>query len=209
MTSRQITITTKKAIITSEYTLVTQHGKYFPPQNLLNEYPQKDVTRILYRRFVRLKPFVSRRQMVRDTYVGYIRYKFRNEDYEKRRIASGLKFAEKSENLSQLSQRALATLEFVLKAISHVKKSDLDTSHGVEISMCRKILKNLLTIEHDKRLLIQHNPKFFYPVLRQEFSYFGNHALVKKPLHVVARLRDLREYDACLLKLNETLGTML
>ncbi|CAI4628320.1 CFF_collapsed_G0035660.mRNA.1.CDS.1 [Saccharomyces cerevisiae] len=89
MRKPSITITTAKAIITPDYTLIKSHSKYQLPsrfQKLDADSPERStVVKLFYRRFMRLKPFISNVKMVKDTYRDYVRYKFMKENYELKR----------------------------------------------------------------------------------------------------------------------------
>ncbi|SCU93449.1 LADA_0G03158g1_1 [Lachancea dasiensis] len=199
-----LTITTKNAIITSQKTLLLKHAKFFPPHNMINECAHDEVIRMCYRRFMRIKPLVSQRQMIQTTYVQYLRYKFRTEDYEEKLKASGITLPKTSFDDSSQVYRSLL---FCLKAVSTVKKGfSGEKDASAEIRRARNILKNILTVEFEKSALIAKNSGQNFTVLRKSFSYLR--PSVENAANV-SQFAPLRDFDRCLLALNITLGTRL
>ncbi|CUS22999.1 LAQU0S07e05028g1_1 [Lachancea quebecensis] len=204
MASRGITITTKKAIITSKSALILNHDKFLPPTNIINEYPHDDVLRMCYRRHMRLKPFISQRSMIQTTYVDYVRYKYKNEDYPKKCRTSGMGH---DLPVNSVLQQAELSLRFCLQAVMYVKKGVPDESSvSREIRLSRNMLKNILAIEHEKAKLIAQNPRQNYPILRETFSYISPTAHKSS---LLLRFNALREFDMCLIGFNMCMGTKL
>ncbi|SCV04226.1 LAME_0H16754g1_1 [Lachancea meyersii CBS 8951] len=204
MSLRGLTVTTKNAIVTSERALLLKHAKYIPPPNMINEYPNEDALRIFYRRFIRLKPLISQRQTVRTTYVHYLRYKFKSEDYAKKISMSAV-------TLPQVTHSTLEEVEnsllFCLKAVSYVKKRvPSEEIVSKDIRIAKNIVKNILTVEFEKAALIAKNPRQNHPILRISFSYLSPKAS-SSPLYL--RFSPFKEFDQCLILLNETLKTRL
>lgn len=204
MRSQSLKIVTQNAIINSEYTLFLKHSKYFAPENLINEYPREDVIKITYRRLIRLKPFVSQRKMVQDTYVEYLRYKYKSEDYKLKSSLCNIR-TEHTE-ASDLEQ-ATQSLQFILKAVSRIESGSCPSA--VDNTLCRKILKNLLTMEYYKQTLIRQSPTSNYQLLRKSFGYLAPSKDDKSDTHINSRYNSMGEYDRALVCLNEMLGTRL
>ncbi|SCU84839.1 LAFA_0D12310g1_1 [Lachancea sp. 'fantastica'] len=204
MSLRGSIITTKNAIVTSEKALLLNHGKYLPPVNLVNEYPEEDALRICYRRFVRLTPLVSQRQMVRTTYVHYLRYKFKSENYARKVSVSAVSLPSRQRNILDEVERSLL---FCVKAVSDVKKKvENEETTAKEIRIARSVLKNIMTMEFEKMELISKDPKQNHKKFRQSFSYLLPSSR-SSPLDL--RFSSFKHFDECLILLNETLGTRL
>lgn len=158
------TIETVNALINDNYALIRNVAKY-----MLNDkgLTNAEFLRASYRRFIRLRPFVSNRSMVKDTYTDYIRYKYRYEDYPKRMAMIGVQ-CDNQLNRSQVKN----SLSFVAKACSFI-----DESKGTKFevardnTMCRQILKNLLTVHYEKT---SHTNEKRTP-LRHIFQYSFEH----------------------------------
>ncbi|SCV02782.1 LANO_0G00210g1_1 [Lachancea nothofagi CBS 11611] len=119
MSAPGITATTRNAITTSHRTLLLNHHKYLPPNNMANEYPREDALKMCYRRLIRLKPLISQRDMVRMTYVQYLRYKFMTEDYSKKVSTSSISLSGLETDVVRQVENSLY---FCLKSASEVKK---------------------------------------------------------------------------------------
>ncbi|QLL32860.1 hypothetical protein HG536_0D03820 [Torulaspora globosa] len=200
------TICTRNALINGNYTLIKNNSKYLVPKEIAADYgslSDEILMRILYRRFMRLRPFVSCRKMVRDTYTDYLRYKFKVEDYDLKR---SLIFKESSN--ASVKEQVWNSLTFVTKAVTYlpetaVVKWDLARDN----TTCRQILKNILTMEYQKASEIgqaakrksKSNP---YSDLKLRFNHIRN-------CDSSASFRAFGEFDISLLYLNEMLRTRL
>ncbi|CCD24801.1 Irc19p NDAI_0D04880 [Naumovozyma dairenensis CBS 421] len=161
------TIVTKNAITNSIYSLIRDKTKYLlwtDVKQIINTYNnektkdkvKRDILKRLYRRFIRVNVFVSNTKMVKDTYKDYVRYKFIKEDYHlKESIISSLDNPKSiaSDSIPSEIETIVKSFEFVIKAISYIPE---DSSKGCtydiarDNTICRQILKNILTIEHEK-----------------------------------------------------------
>ena len=104
-------------------------------------------------------------------------------------------------------QQVVNSLNFCLEAVVYVKKgSPGEQAVAEEIRLSKNILKNILAIEYEKAKLIAHNPQQNYPILRKTFKYMAPDA---QKLGVLARFHALKEFDRCLIGLNEVIGTRL
>lgn len=196
------TIVTANAVINGEYTLIKNHTRYLMSKKVIGDESLHESTIItmFYRRFMRLRPFVSNRRMVRDTYTEYLRYKFKIENYElKRSIII-------NEPFHGLRQELWNTLVFVTKAVSYLpetkqRKWDLARDNTV----CRQILKNVLTMEFEKHsAIVKKNAQ--KDNLYGAFKLWFDH--IKNP-DASPAFRVLGEFDICLLFLNQMLHTRL
>ncbi|SCW01096.1 LAFE_0D04984g1_1 [Lachancea fermentati] len=207
MATRRLTVITENAIINSRHTLILNHQKFLLPVNFINEYPRKDVLKMSYRRFMRLKPFISQRLMVRNTYTEYLRYKYKRENYLEKRMATGIATGDlQSCDLKQV----VNSLRFVLKAVTHHELSTTKKpGHHHENDICRRILKNILTMEYEKQRLIHKDPAIYYQLFRKTYEYLQPFKNGDKVNPIFLKLFSIREFDRCLVCLNETLDTRL
>lgn len=185
---------TGKSIITQKYSLFLNTSRYIPHIDQLQCLNDKQYIKVIYRRFFRLKPFISQRLMVRETYRNYIRYKFRKEDYAFKRtlvINSPVNISERDQMIN--------TLTFVLKAVSFMEGENCPEM--VDNLFCRKILKNILTLEYYKERLEWRSPGNLAEI-RKNFKYLSS----KEP---ELKWTSLMHVDRLLIYLNETLGTRL
>ncbi|CCE63516.1 hypothetical protein TPHA_0F00290 [Tetrapisispora phaffii CBS 4417] len=224
--NKPLRIVTNNAITTAEHSLYLNPAKYLvPPELRLCVFAHDNgfLCKVYYRRFMRLKPFISNRAMVRDTYKEYIRYKFKQEKYARKRLLvlgndhDKLTFLTNDVNdNSHLLSRIHNTLTFIVKATSHISP-EIEDVEGLTVdnSYCRKILKNLLTIEYEKQSKISHSkdPSEMYDELRISFNYLQGDADSrvnnKSKSKMYSNSAVFREYDIFLVLLNETIGTML
>lgn len=181
-----------KSIVTGTKTLIKASSSFILSTGEVETLSHEALVRSYYRRFFRLRPFISSRKMVRDTYTEYLRYKFRAENYELKRT----KFLKENELQSYGHDETMKkSLEFVLKGVSTKALGTEDLS--VDQSICRKILKNLLTVEYHKERLMNRSPKY-YQFYRKEFSQLTDEKNV-----------SLKHFEENMIRLNETLGTRL
>lgn len=197
------TITTPKAVINGEYTLLKNHARYLPPKEDLDDgaLHESTVLRIYYRRFMRLRPFVSNRQMVRDTYTDYLRYKFKIENYELKR---SIIFSEPS--LTCLEDELRNSLMFVTKAVCYLPETKQKKwKLARDNTMCRQVLKNLLTMEFEKQSeILKKNSKVENPYAEFRLKY----SHIRNP-DATPAFKVIGEFDICLLYLNRMLSTRL
>ncbi|CAI4639054.1 ALI_HP2_G0034010.mRNA.1.CDS.1 [Saccharomyces cerevisiae] len=230
MRKPSITITTAKATITPDYTLIKSHSKYQLPsrfQKLDADSPERStVVKLFYRRFMRLKPFISNVKMVKDTYRDYVRYKFMKENYELKRYLvfnpDGLRSKINLELLSNTKccERILPvtemqrTLEFVLKSCSYLPETKVQKwDIARDNTYCRQILKNLLTMQYEKYRSILHRG-IGHDELDVKFSHLKTTSspltkLNKTEKKKIPLFKVFSDFDTTLIYLNETLGTRL
>ncbi|AAS53558.1 AFR187Cp [Eremothecium gossypii ATCC 10895] len=187
---------TSKAIITSNYTLLTDKTPYLLPV-CFNESCRAEQVRMLYRRFFRLRPLVAQRAMIKESYTNYIRVKF-SEDYAlKRRQA----LPQNTCPVLDAIEAGRRSLTFILKAVSEIEDADSNPELAYDNYICRKILKNVLTLEYQRERLEFKNPKR-KQILRQNYEYLD--AKYHDPKYT-----SLRNADVSIIHFNETLGTRL
>ncbi|CAI4045867.1 hypothetical protein N7582_003670 [Saccharomyces uvarum] len=226
-----VTITTAKAIINSEYTLIKSHSKYKLPvhfEKLDAGSPEgrTTVVKVFYRRFMRLKPFVSNVRMVRDTYSDYLRYKFTKEDYELKRYLvlnpKGLQSKTSPEPMGNTksgekvipTEEMQKTLEFILKSCSYLPETkDQKWDIARDNTFCRQILKNLLTMQYEKYRSAL-NRGVGHDDLDVKFSHLRTKVsppikLNKGDKKKIPVFKIFSDFDTTLVHLNESLGTRL
>ncbi|CAI1563008.1 hypothetical protein SEUBUCD646_0L00360 [Saccharomyces eubayanus] len=226
-----ITITTAKAIINSEYTLIKSHSKYKLPTHFekLDAGSTKGrttVVKIFYRRFVRLKPFVSNVKMVRQTYSDYLRYKFTKEDYELKRYLvfnpNGLQSKTSPEPMGNTKggekvmpmEEVQKTLQFILKSCSYLPETkEQKWSIARDNTYCRQILKNILTMQYEKYRSVL-NRGVGHDELDVKFSHLRTKSspptkLNKGDKKKIPVFKIFSDFDTTLVHLNESLGTRL
>ncbi|AMD21895.1 HFR040Wp [Eremothecium sinecaudum] len=188
-------VKTNKAIITSQYALYKNAGPYLLP-NDFNEIPQNLQIKILYRRFFRLRPFVSTKEMIQSSYTNYIRNKFRENYALKRKIALGI---DEPPSIDKDINSGVKTLAFVTKAVSLV---DTKNNNGIleDNAICHKLLKNILSVEYHRS--VQFKLPREYQILRISYEYLNSNF---KRLEY----KSLRNNDISIIQLNELLGTRL
>lgn len=192
-------IETKKALINSNQILIKCVSNYLVPYNFSRSANDTQLIFSYYRRLMRLRRYVSKRQMIQNTYVGYVKYKFKYEDYEKRRK---LVLPESKQLNVDWPQRLHNTYHFILHAASYVEPGDSTLEQ--DILMSRQILKNILTNEYSK---IEKDDK---PGSTDFLDYriaFKQH----DPEETSKNVKSLAigEFDKNVIYLNETLGTQL
>lgn len=200
------TIFTNKALSNGNYTLIKSHSKFLVPKEIGDRCAslQNEIwIKIIYRRFMRLRPFVSCRKMVRDTYTDYLRYKFKSEDYELKR---SLIF--KDTQKPSVKDQLWNSLKFVTKAVSYLPETDtVKWDLARDNTTCRQILKNLLTMEYQKNAEIHRASKGKKKLnLYSEYKLRFNH--IRNP-DSTPSFRAFGEFDRSLLYLNEMLQTRL
>lgn len=193
-------------MINGNYTLIKNHSRYLLPKEITDRYaslPDEILVKAMYRRFMRLRPFISCRKMVRDTYTDYMRYKFKVEDYDLKR---SLVFDEPSS--ADLKEQLWNSLKFVTKSVSYLPETPkVKRDLARDNTSCRQILKNLLTMEYEKQSQINRNIKTrgkSNPYLDLKLRF--NH--IREP-NASASSRSFAEFDINLLYLNEMLHTRL
>lgn len=197
-----VIIETKNAISTGSRVLVKNIDRLIVSKNSTTNCTDHAFITFYYRRFVRLRPFISQRQMIRDTYMNYIKYKFKYEDYEgKRCLALGESMTRQRINLKEQLGR---TYNFLFTAVSHIEEDNATLNK--DILMAKQIFKNILTVEYFKT---ESNEKAgnddyyqYRVVFRQlrESNTFNDNNNKDIPIG---------EFDKVVTYLNETLGTRL
>lgn len=218
-------IRTKNAIINDHYTLLKPQQKYFPlaltQYNPDIESDRQQYAKMVFRRLCRLKPLVSSRYMVKRTYIDYIRFKFRQEDYDiKRKRVLGESVVSDT-NLQRLV-RMQNSLIFVIKAVSYITETEVQKFDlARDNTVCRQILKNILTMEYQKHYFVNKYRGASRAIPFQSFyldySYIKKQGLTKKiEKKRSKRLKNEEEtfsvigqFDSQLILLNEMLMTIL
>lgn len=230
------TIETARAIIGSNIQLLKCNKKFTIPKSIceLNESNNYDVEeksflRMTYRRFMRLRPLISQRAMVRDTYVNYIRCKYR---YEPLYLKSLLVFSEPAGATSSLDimhdtnetdkcnlrLKIYASLQFVLQALSLEESSiSAQENHTKDILLAKQIFKNILTAEYEK-LKADSERKWQYRKNSNlinsdiiDYNIECNHLrkFTKLNREKENKYAAIKAFDECLTYLNKTLNTLL
>lgn len=194
-------IETKNAISTGTRVLVKNIDKFIVSDKCTKDFTDHALITFYYRRFTRLRPYISQRQMIRDTYMNYIKYKFKYEDYEKKRhLILGDKITSNQLNLKEQLSR---TYNFLFTAVSHIEKDNV--SINKDILMAKQIFKNILTVEYFKT---ENNEKVNnddYYQYRMAFRQLGK----KNTNNDNNKDTSIGEFDKVVTYLNETLGTRL
>lgn len=198
------TIITNNAIVNGQHTLIKSIQKYLLFET--EHHDSRSLIKAVYRRMFRLQSFISNRAMVRETYREYLRYKFRHEDYAtKRSIVVG------DTPSVPLEEELKNSLMFIIKSVCHLPESkEHKLSIARDNTICRQVLKNLLTVEYEKQSLIaKYKPPLKkgemtgpYQIYRTEFTHM-------RECNQSAQARVLGEYDICMIYMNETLHTRL
>lgn len=196
-------IVTKNAIIDGTYTLIKDHSKYFLPRDFLFDVSVDDsvVIRTVYRRFLRLSPLISQRKMVRETYIDYLRYKFKNENYALKRSI----LFEKSPQ-SSLRDDLGNSLTFFIKSTCYLPETKVRKYEMArDNTICRQIVKNIMTMEYQKQDQINKargKNNDVYSKLRTTFDH------IKSP-YSSPNFMVIGEFERYILYLNELLHTRL
>ncbi|SMN22949.1 similar to Saccharomyces cerevisiae YLL033W IRC19 Putative protein of unknown function [Maudiozyma saulgeensis] len=192
-------IETKSAISTGNRLFIKNIARFLLPHPDLNACNDIQYILIHYRRFVRLKKFISQRQMIQNTYIDYIKYKFKYENYEKRR---SLVLGKDADSQIDWKTQIAQTYNFIMTAVSHVEGQTTDIDR--DILMSKQILKNILTLEYFK---IENNEKVsnsdFYDY-RVRFKQLEDNEDQRQTRDI-----DFGEFDKIVMYLNETIGTRL
>ena len=148
---------------------------------------------------MRLKPFISRRAMIKDTYVEYLRYKFKYEDYPlKRALVMGYKSSYNNNNNLKIT---VNTLAFFVRAYCQIGKTE-DTN-GL---MARRIIKNLLSVQFS--IFDNNKTSTLFNDLKMEFKHLQQTRKSKDKVNY-CKWEDLKQFDKCLVYLNKSLGIQL
>lgn len=230
------TIETARAIIRSDVQLLKCHQKFMipkaicePSENTYYDVDEKCFLRMTYRRFMRLRPLVSQRAMVRDTYANYIRCKYRYEPlYLKSQLilckdtnatsSVDMKYDTKDTDKFNLRLKIYTTLQFILQAVTfeecNVSKED---NYSKDILLAKQILKNILTVEYEKLKgdlergwkYRKNNTVTNSDVI--DYNIECNHLRKWPKLNKEKenKYAAIRAFDECLTYLNKTLNTLL
>ena len=236
-------IETAGAIVNQNFTLIKNHAKYLVPDTALSRYLQSkghdtEFLKLLYRRFIRLAPFVSNLRVARETYIDYVKYKFKYEDYElKRRLVLGegsrIRPVAGCGSCDHWKFEALNTLDFIIRAVSYVEGEGRNRNRreADESRIARLILRNLLTVEYDKfngqvspssrdtafyeyRIALDHFKVGGIPIssLKRGENSTGNgtkERKTKKKVTDFVRYKAISSFARCMVYLNESLNTRL
>ena len=162
--------------------------------------------------------------MVRDTYMDYIRYKFIKEDYSLKRS-----LVLKDEGGDTLHPQyplksTLKTLDFVTKAVSFIpERKGMKLCIARDNTICRQIMKNLLTIEYFKEEVsrwqktkrettayIDYRLKFNHlKIFDCENDESSKKECKKTKDKRLIKLRVIGEFDRNIIFMNDMLGTRL
>lgn len=193
-------IETKNAIATGNSLLVKGVHKFLLPRAILNDNSDRELVLLLYRRFMRLKGFVSQRQMIQTTYVNYVKYKFKYEDYDKKR---SLVMKEPPMLTHDWKVQAFRTYNLIALAISHVENNTIEQKQDIVVA--KQILKNILTMEYFKVERNEKEGNTDYHDHRIAFTQLTGENTHPKN----AKLATIAEFEKVLIMLNETLGIRL
>lgn len=209
-------IETAKAIIKDDVQILKHIKKYTLPKSNLD--PTSTINhatyvKMTYRRFVRLRPLVSKREMVRETYSSYIRCKYKYEPV-------GLKMSlvcpgEPSLSQIELREQIYNSLQFILRAVTYNDPMFSDVIKA-DITFAKQILKNVLTVEYEK-LKDDSEKKWQYKENKFansnviDFNIEYNHLNTSSKLSKEKenKYAAIRSFDECLMYLNKTLNTNL
>lgn len=194
-----IVIETKNAIINSNQTLTKNIANFLLPYSLTRKVADRGVIFAYYRRFMRLRRYISQREMIQNTYVGYVKYKFKYEDYEKRR---DLVLSNPKPLGNDWKQRLQNTYHFTLNAASYIEQED--SSLASDILIARQIMKNVLTHEYSKIEKDQKLGSTEYYDYRIAFKQHDPESVSKN-----VKVQAIGEFDKNVVYLNEILGTQL
>lgn len=217
MTNVGLTIETGKAIITSRWNLIKDQAKY---RQLLqvndNESCTAFLVRAYYRRFSRLRPFISGFAANKRVYMDYLRFKFKQEDYNKKRnLCYKLAIDDVELRSSELSR----SLEFVRMALAYYgNPHEFDCELNREAVTCKQVLNNILEMEKQKGFEGDRKHPFAreYRIHFKHLEMLETNEIDKSLLknknsifRYPAKVKALAEYERCLVLLNDTLGTRL
>ncbi|CCH58637.1 hypothetical protein TBLA_0A08480 [Henningerozyma blattae CBS 6284] len=215
-------IKTKNAIINDEYTFIKPHSKYFPLQisTYIGTDKQSNDSKFLlmiFRRLCRLKPFISDRKMVKDTYSQYIHYKFTKENYQLKRSKVLPQQQCRNPDSQYLPYESIYnSLTFVLKAVSaQPEGKDKNLELARDNLMCKQILKNLLSIEFDKHTVVKQCRGVSRSVPYQSLYSNYDYLVLDKAKYNKKLSRDtftnsvIGIFDRNLILLNEMIDTRL
>ncbi|ODV98050.1 hypothetical protein PACTADRAFT_47873 [Pachysolen tannophilus NRRL Y-2460] len=138
LTTHNSTIFTNKQVLNKSKVFL--NIKRLNKDKYLENFKNKDQLLILYRYFVRFKPFITTREDIKNTYSNYVRFKFKYSDYNSKRSTVLNTAGADLLTHKQLIERIINTLIFVNNGL--VDSKDINIEY--------KILKNLLNTEHSR-----------------------------------------------------------
>ncbi|KAL3231771.1 Increased recombination centers protein 19 [Nakaseomyces bracarensis] len=222
MSKNGLTITTKNAIINSQYTFIKNKEPYRLTRAASRSLDDAEFLRATFRRFMRLRPFVSNRAMVRETYTDYVHYKYRDEKYILKRslVLDEHKPIDATEDFSRIE--ILNTLDFVFKASCFIPEGpSVKYQSARDNTMCRQILKNILTAEYEKGKNIRKlpiSPQYTFRKKLEHLKYSNDY--IEETMGKINEKGKLKadsmikqylygEFDRNLILLNELIKTRL
>lgn len=211
-------IETAKAIIRNDVQIMKFGSQFTLPRTILDPnqttVDHKTFIKMTYRRFIRLKPLVSRRAMVRDTYLGYIRCKYRYEPLGLKKKLICPKHTLEDSGF-ELRQQIYNSLQFILQSVTFDENIPSKLIRE-DIKLSRQIVKNLLTVEYEKLKDDAQNKWNYKKGIMQntniiDYNVECNHL---KPNDKLKRDKEvkyaaIKSFDECLVYLNKTLKTLL
>lgn len=187
-----VQISSNKAVVTATNILIKITPKYYITQEQINKLDDLSFIKASYRRFLRLRPFVSKRQTIKHSYTIYLRYKFRVENYESKRREC---LSESEFTDIDFRSSVQRSLQMMIKAFSNT--NGFSRSMEKDTHMCRRIVKNILTVDYHKTRLIRNSGKM-YKYYRKDLKYLTDDQ------HI-----GIRQFEENLIRFNECFGTML
>ncbi|QEU63081.1 Irc19 [Kluyveromyces lactis] len=187
-----VLIKSRKSIVTATNVCINSSSKFYLTEEQIQSLGDKEFLTASYRRFLRMRQFISKRQMVKESYTTYLRYKFKIEDFELKRSkllsVSGMSTMDFRSSVQK-------SLRFLIKAFStsdSYSRDMVDDSHK-----CKKIIKNLLTVDYHRNKIINRSSNM-YQYYRKDFTFFTDGQNI-----------GLKQFEENLMRLNECLGTRL
>lgn len=222
MSKYGLTVRTKNAITNSYYTFIKKKDSFLLSAEASKFMSKEEFLRATFRRFIRLRPFVSNRAMVRDTYCDYIHYKYRYEKYALKRslILDEHRPIDTTDKFKR--PEILNSLAFVIKASSYIPESkSIKYQISRDNTYCRQILKNLLTAEYEKGKNSHKSsitPQYAFRTKLEHLKSCNDYSedtmkkineKAKPRGDVIIKQYIYGEFDRNLILLNELLGTRL
>lgn len=188
-------LTTNKASIFKNFTLLKNAKPFTLPANI-SEYSDSLFIRVTFKRFIKLKSFVSEKKYLQATYMNYIRYKYRIEDYtKKKQLILG------EDHLVEHSwrQEIINSFNFIMQGFMVSE----DERERTNIKLTGRIVKNLLNVHYNIMKLTAK------PLLKKQ-KYNAQVRYREKFVHLQdldnfenSQDKAFAHFDQCLVFLNE------
>lgn len=192
--------------------VATDHAVVYPAFTLLKKgvslrlpaeasgYNESLFVRASYKRFVKLRKFVFPDRMgLQDTYLDYIRYKYRFEDYPmKRQLVLG------DTAKQDWRQQVFNTLDFILQSVMFSGKQD----EKATIKLANQIMKNVLNV-HFNILMLNAKPRSKKQKSNAQVRYREEFVHLQALNEQTAQDKVFAQFDQCVVLFNEEHGTRL